>query len=285
MPTDDHTFSANSDSCYAIVRAIAQTLDEQDPTVDLVARALFSELGGMSSQVGAENALFAPASITPKQLLAYQCVGNSIDSTGYSNNIISQIMKDLAALQAVVRPEPSGDRPTIRENRAKFALFDIVEMFEMDGTDASASPQWLVRSGQWAYWLLTAEARELYSRISRAALATEEYDTFKLTARLGEFVRFQLRSHADKSDTQVPLLNVLAEICDATFLSARQKKDEARIAEELRHFERASAALAAQGVCSISISAHSSPHAAVLPADNDNEAMLHSSVVTISDVA
>lgn len=285
MPTDDHNFSANSDSCYAIVRAIAQTLDEQDSTVDLVARALFSELGRVSPEVGPENALFAPASITPEQLLAYQCVGSSIDNTGYSDNIISQIMKDLAALQVVVLPELTGDRPTIRENRAKFALFDIVEMYEMDSTDTSASPQWLVRGGQWAYWLLTAEARQLYSRISRAALATEEFDTFKLTARLGEFVRFQLRSHSDKSETQVPLLNILAEICDATFLSARQKKDEGRIAEELRHFERASAALAEQGICSISISAHSSRPGAVLPADNDNEAMLHSSVVTISDVA
>lgn len=286
MTTDGTSYEATANSAHLLVRAISSALDGQDPTVDLVARALIGELGAMSEPDSPENALILPAVISDEQLFSYACVENVIEQTGYTDNIVTQIMKEVGSLVVEISPKSASPRNLITDRRAQFQVFDIVAMREMENDGASNSkPQWLVRAGQWANWLLTAQSRELYSRISRAALSAPDIETFKMAVKLGEYVCFQLRAETDLNETKIPLLTVLAEVCDATLLSARQKKDEHRIAQELDRFEQASQALAREGVCSINISRIRSAESTLMPADNDNEALLHSSIVTISGVA
>lgn len=286
MPTEEVPFIATPESSLNLVRAVSLALDAEDPTICLVGRALLGELGAQSRELGPENTLLAPALINCDQFFDYPCIEQTIEKTGYTEHIFVQIMKDLAALEFRIPQDAIGKKSLITEHLIKFPLFDVVSLYEMGTTDSSyETPQWMVRAGQWAYWLMTAEARSTLSRISRAALSLDTLDGFHFAIKLGEYIRFQLRQETGGSETHVPLLNILAEVSDVTFLKTRDRRREEKLQAIIEQFNTAAAALATERLCSIRLIRAEAEDQSANRADNDNEILLQDSIVAITDVA
>lgn len=283
MPASDTPFQATAESSLVVVRALAEVLDSQHPTVSVAARALLAELAEQSAGLGPEHSMLASADVDCDSFFKYPCVGRMIQRTGYTANVFVQILRDLSALKLRIEQEQLGRRSIVAARSLTFGAFDIIELYAMQNADGRyEAPQWAVRLGQWANWLLTAEARVLLGRIARAALSLEDIDSFRMATKLGEYVHFVLRAEQGERETRVPLLNILAEVSSVSVLEMRDRKHEAKLAEILRTFDAAAQALGAEGLCSIRLLRAGPPAANAPLAHNDNFALLHESVVAIS---
>ena len=286
MPTEDVPFIATPESSLTLVRAISLALEAEDPSIGLVGRALLGELGSQAQEVGPGNALLAPALIECDRLFDYPCIEQTIEKTGYTEHIFVQIMKDLAALEFQIPQDALGKTSLITDHSIKFQLFDMVELYEMSASGSGyEAPQWMVRAGQWAYWLMTAEARTTWCRVSRAALSLDTMEAFHFTTKLGEYIRFQLRHQTGGAETHVPLLNILAEVSDVTFLETRDRNREEKLKAIIEQFNTAAGALAAEGLCSIRLLRADTADKSDGRAVNDNNLLLQDSIVAITDVA
>jgi hypothetical protein len=286
MPASDTPFEATAESSLIVIRALADVFDTQHPTVTVAARALFAELAEQSAGLGGEHLMLASADVNCDSFYKYPSVGRVIQRTGYTDNVFVQILRDLGALKLRIAHEELGRRSIVAGRSLTFGVFDIIELYAMQNAEGRyEAPQWAVRLGQWANWLMTAEARALLGRISRAALSLDDIESFRMAVKLGEYVHFVLRAEERGKEMRVPLLNILAEVASVSVLEMRGREHEAALARILETFDAAAGALSAEGLCSVRLlrAGAGVPGAANAPvAHNDNYALLHESVVAIS---
>jgi hypothetical protein len=283
MPADNTPFEATAESALIAVRALSDALDSQHPSVGVTGWALVAELARQSAGLDSEHHMLASADVGCDSFYAYPCIERAIEKTGYTANVFVQILRDLDALKLTVSTEGLGRRSIVSARSLAFDLFDIIELYAMQSADGRyEAPQWAVRLGQWANWLMTAEARHVLGRIARAALSLDDIETFRMATKLGQYVYFVLHAEERPSETRVPLLTMLAEVSSVSVLDMRGREFEPQITEILRKFDAAAAALSAEGVCSIRLLRAGGGAAAAKVAHNDNDALLSDSVVTIS---
>jgi hypothetical protein len=283
MPADNTPFEATAESSLIVIRALSEVLDVQHPSVGVTARALFAELADQSTGLGLENCMLASADVNSASFFKYPCVGQVVAKTGYTENVFVQILRDLHSLKLKISEESLGRRSIVSARSLTFDVFDIIELYAMQSSDGRyVAPQWAVRLGQWANWLVTAEARSVLGRIARAALSLDEFETFRMAIKLGDYVHFVLHAEERPSETRVPLLNILAEVSSVSVLEMRDRKHEAQLSAILAKFEVAAKALSDQGLCSIRLLRAGNGGESTLAAHNDNFASLYTSVVAIS---
>lgn len=281
MPVDDTPFEATDDSSLIVVRALSETLDSQHDSVAVTAWALFAVLAEQSAGLDDEYHMLASADLTCDSFFKYPCIEHVVRKTGYTANVFVQIMRDLNAQKLKISTEHLGKRSLVSARSLTFDVFDIIEMYTMRTAEGRyEAPQWAVRLGQWANWLMTVEARYAMGRIARAALSLDDLESFRMAIKLGEYVYFVLHAGERQQETRVPLLNILAEVSSISVLEMRDREHEPRLAEILQKFEAASRALGAEGLCNMRLLRASSADSRV--AHNDNHALLSNSVVTIS---
>lgn len=282
MPADNTPFKATDESSLIVVRALSDVLEAQHPSVHVTSRAILAELAAQSAGLEPEFHMLASADMNCDGFFKYPCIARVIEKTGYTANIFVQILRDLRLLKLTIPPESLGKRSILAARSMTFDVFDIIEMYAMKSADGRyEAPQWAVRLGQWANWLVTAEARSVMGRIARAALSLDDLETFRMTIKLGEYAHFVLHAEKRVNETRVPLLNILAEVSSISALEMRDRDHEAQLAEILKRFNMAAVALRAEGVCNIRL-LRTGTAEGNLPADNDNYALLSESVVTIS---
>jgi hypothetical protein len=285
MPADDTPFKATDESSLMVVRALSDALDSQHPSVNVTSRAILAELAEQSAPLDPEYRMLAAADLNCDSFFKYPCIAQVIEKTGYTANILVQILRDLTLLKMNIAPENLGQRSIVSARSMTFEVFDIIELYAMKSADGRyEAPQWAVRLGQWANWLVTAEARSVMGRIARAALSLDDLETFRMTVKLGEYVHFVLHTEKRSSETRIPLLNILAEVSSISALEMRDRQHEAQLSEILKRFNAAATALRAEGICNIRLLRTGAGTGDSLPAHNDNHALLSESVVTISAV-
>ena len=283
MPADETPFKATDESSLIVVRALSDALESQHPSVTVTARAILAELATQSADLEPEHHMLAAADVNCDNFFKYPCIAEAIERTGYTANIFVQILRDLGLLRMTIPPESLGQRSILAARTMTFDVFDIIELYTMQSADGRyEAPQWAVRLGQWANWLITAEARSVLGRIARAALSLDDLETFRMTIKLGEYVHFVLHAEKRSSETRVPLLNILAEVSSISALDMRDGQHEAQLAEILKRFNMAATALRAEGICNIRLLRTGAAGGSSQPAHNDNYALLSESVVTIS---
>ena len=283
MPADETPFKATADSSLIVVRALSDALDVQHPSVGVTARALFAELAEQSAGLDPDHHMLASADVNCDGFFKYPCIGHVIEKTGYTENVFVQILRDLRSLKLKISEENLGRRSIVMARSLTFDIFDIIELYAMQGADGRyEAPQWGVRLGQWANWLVTAEARALLGRIARAALSLDDFERFKMALKLGEYARFVIHAEERTEETRVSLLNILAEVSSISVLEMRDRSQEPQLVEILASFEAASRALSAEGVCNIRLLKAGAGATTARTAHNDNFALLSDSVVTIS---
>lgn len=282
MPADDTPFTATDESSLIVVRALSDALDGQHPSVNVTSRAILAELAEQSAGLSPEYHMLASADLNCDSFFKYPCIAQVIEKTGYTANIFVQILRDLSMLKMTVPPENLGQRSIVSARSMTFEVFDIIELYAMKSADGRyEAPQWAVRLGQWGNWLVTPEARAVMGRIARAALSLDDLETFRMTIKLGEHVHFVLHTEKRSSETRVPLLNILAEVCSISVLEMRDRQHEAQLSEILKRFNAAATALRAEGVCNIRLLRTGADTGDTRPAHNDNHALLSDSVVMI----
>jgi len=283
MPADDTPFKATDESSLIVVRALSDALETQHPSVSVTSRAILAELAAQSVDLEPEYRMLAAADVNCDSFFKYPCIAQVIEKTGYTANIFVQILRDLRLLRMTIPPESLGQRSILTARTMTFEIFDIIELYAMKSADGRyEAPQWAVRLGQWANWLITADARSVLGRIARAALSLDDLETFRMTIKLGEYVHFVLHAEKRSSETRVPLLNILAEVSSISALDMRDRLNEAQLAETLKRFNMAATALRTEGICNIRLLRTGATAGDRPPAHNDNYALLSESVVTIS---
>ena len=282
MPADDAPFEATAESSLIIVRALADILDIQHPSVAVTARALFAELADQSAGLDPEHHMLASADVTCDSFSKYPCIGRVIERTGYTENVFVQILRDLKALKLTVSEENLGRRSIVSARSLSFDIFDIIELYAIQNAEGRyEAPQWAIRLGQWANWLVTAEARFMLGRIARAALSLDDFERFRMAIKLGDYVRFVLHAEERTPETRVPLLNILAEVSSISVLEMRDRAHQPQLAAVLATFDAAAQALSAEGVCNIRLLRAGAAVDGRI-AHNDNAALLSDSIVAIS---
>jgi hypothetical protein len=283
MSAEDTPFNPTEESSFIVVRALSDVLDSQHASVNVTSRALLAELAEQSLDLESEFHMLASADVNCDLFFKYPCVAQVIKKTGYTANIFVQILRDLDRLKVTVAPETLGRKPGITDRSLDFDAFDIIELNTAQSADGRyVAPQWAVRLGQWATWFLTTEARFMIGRIARAALSQDDLETFRMTVKLGEYVRFALHAEDRPNETRVPLLNILAEVTDIAVLEMRDREHEPQLADIIQKFNAAATALRSQGVCSIRLIRAGGAAETRQTAHNDNFALLSDSVVTIT---
>jgi hypothetical protein len=283
MQAGDTPFKATDESSLIAVRAFSEALEAQHQSVEVTAWALLAELDGQTAALDSEYRMLASADVTCERIVEYPCISHVIEKTGYTANIIVQILRDIRILKLRISPEDIGKRSVLATRTLTFDAFDIVEMYSMKSTNGRyEAPQWAVRLGQWATWMMTAQARQVLGKIAQAALFLEDLETFKIAVKLGQYAYFVLHAEGRPKETRIPLLNILAEVTNMSVLDLRDRQHEEKLAGILKKFEAASHALAKYGVCNLRLLRAGSAGMAERVAHNDNYALLSDSVVTIS---
>lgn len=283
MPSDDTPFEATDQSSLIVVRALSEAMEMQHPSINVASRALLAELADQSSALEPQYHMLASADLDCDTFFKYPCIAEVIEKTGYTANLLVHILRDLSGLKMEVLPEQVGQRSIVSTRAMRFRIFDIIELYTMQTADGRyQAPQWAVRLGQWANWLITPEARAVLGRIARAALSLTDLETYRMTIKLGEYVYFVLHTEKRKSETRVPLLNILAEVSSVSVLEMRDRQHEAQLGEIIKKFNAAATALRAEGLCNIRLLRTGVGETAAQPADNDNRVLLADSIVTIS---
>lgn len=283
MPADDTPFEATAESSLIVVRALSDVLDVQHPSVSVTARALFAELAAQSAGLDGEHHMLVSADLSCESFDKYPCIGRVIEKTGYTAHVFVQILRDLKTLKLKISPENLRQRSIVAARSPTFDVFDIIELYAMQDSEGRyEAPQWAARLGQWANWLVTAEARSVLGRVARAALSLDDFDTFRMAIKLGDYVHFVLHAEGRAGETKVPLLNILAEVSSISVFEMRGREHEAQLAEILAKFNAAADALRAEGICTIRLLRASAGAATGQVAHNDNYELLSNSIVTIS---
>lgn len=283
MPSDDTPFEATDESSLIVVRALSDAIETQHPSVGVTSRALLAELADQSSALEPQYRMLASADVNCDTFFKYPCIAQVIEKTGYTANLLVHVLRDLSDLKMEVLPEQVGQRSIVSARSMRFRIFDIIEIYTMQTADGRyQAPQWAVRLGQWANWLLTPQARVVLGQIARAALSLDDLETYRMTIKLGEYVHFVLHTEKRENETRVPLLNILAEVSSVSVLEMRDRQHEAQLAEIIKKFNAAATALRAEGLCNIRLLRTGAGEMAAQPADNDNRALLADSFVTIS---
>lgn len=283
MPAEDSPFEATAESSLIVIRALSDALDVQHPSVSVTARALFAELSEQSAGLDHNHHMLVSADVTCDSFFKYPCIGHIIKKTGYTENLFVQILRDLRTLKLKIAEENLGRRSIVSARSMSLDVFDIIELYAIENSKGRyEAPQWAVRLGQWANWLVTSETRFLLGRIARAALSLDDFDRFRMTLKLGEYVRFVIRAEQRTGETRVPLLNILAEVSSVSVLEMRDRAHEPQLAKTLANFDAAAQALRNEGVCSIRLLKAGADASNARLAHNDNFALLSDSVVTIS---
>jgi hypothetical protein len=283
MSEENTPFVPTDESAFIVVRAFSDLMEAQHASVNVTSRALLVELAEQSLELNEEFHMLASADVQCDRFFEYPCVAQVIKKSGYTANIFVQILRDLNALDLTISAEELAQNSAITDRALSFSAFDIIELNTAHAADSRyIAPQWAVRLGQWATWFLTAEARFVIGRIARAALSQTDLESYRITLKLGEYIHFTLHAEEQANETRIPLLNLLAEVTDISVLEMRDRKHEEQLAELVKKFNSAAAALRSQGVCSIRLlrtGVRDQEHAA---AHNDNFQLLSQSYVTIS---
>lgn len=170
-----------SDACPGTVRMAIRCLEELDLAKAVVARALFSELGGGRAP-DRDRPLERTVAVTPQRLLDYGAVH---EACRYVDDADDFLRRQVTALRDVTFLAGAG--PDDMAARAdKVALFNIVEVREWRDTEEEpAAVHWMVRGGLWAGSHLRRPCRDALCRIARASLEPKRESAASLVLRIG----------------------------------------------------------------------------------------------------